>query len=97
MLLIYPRRHKLFINGKSVLLTPIEFNLLLVLAAHLNTVLTTKEIYKNLWDKEDLNNTSFTLKTHISNLRKKLRAASDDKIQLHNCKGDGYCLFISEP
>lgn len=97
ILLIYPRRHKLFINGKSVLLTPIEFDLLLVLAAHLNTVLTIKEIYKNLRDKEDLHDTSFTLKTHISNLRKKLRAASDDKIQLNNCKGDGYCLFISEP
>ena len=97
MLLIYPRRHKLFVNDKAVvLLTPIEFDLLPVLAAHLNTVLTTKEIYKNLWDKEDLNVTSFTLKTHVSNLRKKLREASDDKIQLHNCKGDGYCLFISD-
>ena len=96
MLLIYPRRRKLFINGKSVLLTPLEFDLLLVLVAHLNKVLTTKEIYKNLWDKEDLNVTSFTLKTHVSNLRKKLREASDDKIQLHNCRGDGYCLSVSE-
>lgn len=97
ILLIYPRRHKLFINGKLVLLTPIEFDLLLVLVAHLNTVLTTKEIYKNLWDKEELNDTSFTLKTHVSNLRKKLRDASEHKIHLHNCKGDGYCLSISEP
>lgn len=96
ILLIYPRRRKLFINGKLVLLTPIEFDLLLVLAAHLNTVLTIKEIYKNLWDKEDLNDTSFTLKTHASNLRKKLREASGNKIQLHNCKGDGYCLSIPE-
>lgn len=97
ILLIYPRRHKLFVNGKAVSLTPLEFELLLVLAAHLNKTLTTKEIYKNLWDKEDLNVTSFTLKTHVSNLRKKLREASDEKIQLKNCKGDGYCLSISEP
>lgn len=97
ILLIYPRRHKLFVNGKAVALTPIEFELLLVLAAHLSKTLTTKEIYKNLWDKEDLNVTSFTLKTHISNLRKKLREASDNKIQLKNCKGDSYCLLISEP
>ena len=97
ILLIYPRRHRLFVNGKAVALTPIEFELLLVLAAHLSKILTTKEIYKNLWDKEDLNVTSFTLKTHISNLRKKLREASDGKIQLKNCKGDGYCLLISEP
>ena len=97
ILLIYPRRHKLFVNGKAVALTPLEFELLLVLTAHLNKTLTTKEIYKNLWDKEDLNVTSFTLKTHVSNLRKKLREASDEKIQLKNCKGDGYCLSISEP
>jgi Response regulators consisting of a CheY-like receiver domain and a winged-helix DNA-binding domain len=96
ILLIYPRRHKLFVNGKAVALTPIEFELLLVLAAHLNKTLNTKEIYKNLWDKEDLNVTSFTLKTHVSNLRKKLCTASNNKIQLKNCKGDGYCLLIEE-
>lgn len=78
------------------MLTPIEFDLFLVLAAQFNQVLTTKEIYKNLWDDEDLNITSFTLKTHISNLRKKLREASNDKIMLNNCKGDGYCLFMED-
>ncbi len=97
ILLIYPCRHKLFVNGKVVALTPVEFELLLILAAHLNKTLTKNEIYKNLWDKDDLNVTSFTLKTHVSNLRKKLREASDNKIQLKNCKGDGYCLSISEP
>lgn len=96
ILLIYPRRHKLFINGKAVALTPIEFELLLILAEHLNKTLTTKEFYKSLWSEEDLKDTSFTLKTHISNLRRKLREASDDKIQLKNCKGDGYYLTISE-
>ena len=96
ILLIYPRRHKIFVNGKAVALTPIEFELLLVLAAHMDQTLTTKEIYKNLWDKEDLNVTSFTLKTHVSNLRKKLCTASNNKIQLKNCKGGGYCLLIEE-
>lgn len=96
IMLIYPRRHKLFINGRSVSLTPIEFELLLVLAAHPNETLTTKEIYKNLWNEEDLIVTSFTLKTHVSNLRRKLRDASNNKIQLRNCRGDGYCLSISE-
>lgn len=96
ILLIYPRRHKLFINGKEVSLTPIEFELLLILAAHINKTLNTKEFYKSLWNEEDLKDTSFTLKTHISNLRRKLREASDDKIQLKNCKGGGYCLTISE-
>lgn len=96
IMLIYPRRHKLFINGNSVALTPIEFELLLVLAAHPNQTLTTKKIYKSLWDEGDLIVTSFTLKTHVSNLRRKLRDASDNKIQLRNCRGDGYCLSISE-
>ena len=97
IMLIYPRRHKLFINGNAIALTPIEFELLLILAAHPNQTLTTKEIYKNLWDEGDLIVTSFTLKTHVSNLRRKLRDASDNKIQLRNCRGDGYCLSISEP
>ena len=74
----------LLFNGKAVLLTLIDFDLLLVLAVHLNAVLSTKEIYRNLWNKENLNVTSFTMKTHVSNLRKKLREASNDKLQLHN-------------
>lgn len=96
ILLIYPRRHKLFIDGKAVALTPIEFELLLILVEHLNENLTVKEFYKSLWSEEDLKDTSFTLKTHISNLRRKLREAPDGRIHLKNCKGSGYCLTISE-
>lgn len=96
IMLIYPRRNKLFIKGNSVALTPIEFELLLILAAHPKQTLTTKKIYENLWNDGELTVTSFTLKTHVSNLRRKLRDASDNKIQLRNCRGDGYCLYISE-
>ena len=96
ILLIYPRRRKIFVKGKEVFLTPIEFELLLGLTANLNQPLTASEIYKNLWDSEELKVTSFTLKTHISNLRRKLRAASDEKIQLTNVKGQGYCLSVAE-
>lgn len=95
-LLIYPRRRKIFVKGKEILLTPIEFELLLGLTANLNQPITPSEIYKNLWDSEELRGTSFTLKTHVSNLRRKLRAASNEKIQLTNVKGRGYCLSISE-
>lgn len=96
ILLIYPRHHKLFINGKAVALTPFEFELLLILAEHLNETLNNKEFYKSLRSEGNLKDASFTLKTHMSNLRRKLREASDNKIQLKNCKGGGYCLTVSE-
>ena len=96
MIIIYPKHHKLLIKEKLIDLTPIEFNLMLMLAENINNPIDSEKIYNNLWNDSELKITSYTLKTHISNLRRKLKNASEDSIKLIHIKNRGYCLSIPE-
>lgn len=94
MIVIYPKRQQLMVKDKQVNLTPIEFKLLIILSEEINHPVNSEKIYKSLWSNPDLKITSFTLKTHISNLRQKLKDASDDTIKLTHYKNKGYCLLV---
>ena len=96
MMVIYPKHHKLLIKNEIVDLTPIEFKLMLMLTENIDNPIDTETIYNSLWNDSELKLTSFTLKTHISNLRRKLKSASEDSIKLTHVKGKGYCLLIPE-
>ena len=96
IMVIYPKYHKLLIRDKIVDLTPIEFNLLLILSNNINKAVDPEEFYDDVWNDSELKDTSFTLKTHISNLRRKLKAASEDTIKLMHIKDQGYCLTIPQ-
>ena len=96
MMVIYPKHHKLLIKNEIVDLTPIEFKLMLMLTENIDNPIDTETIYNSLWNDSELKLTSFTLKTHISNLRRKLKSASKDSIKLTHIKGKGYCLLIPE-
>lgn len=93
-MVIYPKHQRLLIKDSYVNLTPIEFKLLMILTEDINNPVDSEKIYKNLWSNPDLKVTSFTLKTHMSNLRQKLKDASDDTIKLTHYKNKGYCLLI---
>ena len=95
-IVIYPKRHKLLIKDKIVDLTPIEFKLFLILSNNINNPVESEKIYNDLWNESELKVTSFTLKTHISNLRRKIKIASEDTIKLSHIKDKGYCLTIPE-
>ena len=84
------------IGDKIVDLTPIEFKLFLILSNNVNNPVESEKIYNDLWNESELKVTSFTLKTHISNLRRKIKSASEDTIKLSYIKGKGYCLTIPE-
>lgn len=84
------------VNGKLVDLTPIEFKLLLLLSENINRPVDSEKVYTSLWQDSDLKETSFTLKTHMSNLRRKLKEASDNRITLVHVRDKGYCMSIPE-
>ncbi len=58
-------------SGRLLDLSPIEFELLLCLAAHPNQPLEYGQIYEQVWRSSSLNDTR-TVLVHVSNLRKKL-------------------------
>lgn len=83
------------VNGAAVDLTPIEFDLLLLLAENLNQTVSQASFYRNCWMSEELKETSYALRAHISNLRKKLNFQQNANIQITNLYGKGYRLQLS--
>ena len=63
-----------FVNGKPVVLTPKEYDLLLYFMTNCNRVLTKENIVEHLWgDSLVVNASSFDfVYTHIGNLRRKI-------------------------
>ncbi len=67
-------------NKKPLDLTSSEFNILMLLMQNPGKFLTANEIYEKIWNMPHLNTS--TIKTHLSNLRKKMLAASKDCAEL---------------
>jgi two-component system alkaline phosphatase synthesis response regulator PhoP len=63
--------YKVWINDKKIDLTPIEFDLLRVLADYLGMVLTREQLLQRVWGYEYFEDTK-VVDVHIGNLRKKL-------------------------
>lgn len=77
-------------DGKSISLTPTEFDLLCLLIEQRARVLTREEISSHLWDAEDTSLTNI-VDVHISNLRKKIDDEHDQKI-IRTVRGAGYAV-----
>jgi two-component system alkaline phosphatase synthesis response regulator PhoP len=59
------------VNGKSIELTPLEFNLLAALAQNHGRVLTREILLEKVWGYEFLGNTR-VVDVHMGHLRQKL-------------------------
>lgn len=78
--------------NKEILLSPIEFDILLFMINNTNKILSYSEIYKHVWNSESLGDTR-TVMVHVSNLRKKIEG--NDKIKyIKTIKKKGYMLTI---
>ena len=84
---------KLLHNGTEFKLTLYQAQLLKLLVAHQEQVISRQEIYLNIWHDELGNDLS--LNNMISQLRKILKA--DPGISLHTIGGVGYKLCVDKP
>ena len=68
-----PQQHRVSVRGKSVRLTPKEFELIQYFASHPGRVLTHRAILTAVWDSNSVGQNEY-LRVFIGNLRKKLEA-----------------------
>jgi two-component system KDP operon response regulator KdpE len=66
-------RREVFVEGKQVHLTPIEYKLLALLAKHAGKVLTHRQILKEVWGPNQSEHTHY-VRVHLAELRKKIEA-----------------------
>ena len=78
------------VDGQEVILTDIEYRILLLLASHQKRIYSTQNIYEIIWNEPYTYSSNNTVMVHIRNIRRKL---GDDPQNCHTIRtvwGKGY-------
>ncbi len=89
-----PSTHQVTYAGNLLALTPKEYMLLEVFLRNPTRVFTRSELLDKLWEFEDISGEE-TVKTHLRNLRRKIKEAGSDSEFIENVYGIGYRLQVS--
>lgn len=81
--------HRVLSYGKEVKLTPIEFDILYLLASNLGKVFSTEEIFETVWN-EKMYEANNTVMVHIRRLREKIEMDSRNAQIIRTVWGVGY-------
>lgn len=88
-LTINKENHKVISYNKEVKLTPIEFDILYLLATNLGRVFSTDEIFERVWN-EKMYEANNTVMVHIRRLREKIEVDSRNAKIIKTVWGVGY-------
>ena len=94
-LIINKDTHKCFLFGKEISLTPIEFSILWYLCEHQGKVVSTEELFENIWKEKYLDNNN-TVMAHIGRLREKLNEPAKNPKFIKTVWGVGMKLNKNE-
>ena len=77
-------------NGREILLTDLEYRILLLLASNRGKLFTIENIYESVWGEAYYYSANNTVMVHIRNLRRKLEADPKNPKYIVNVWGKGY-------
>ena len=86
---IQPAARKVFVAGQEVALTNKEYDLLLYMAEHLDTVLSKDELLRQVWGVDALIETA-TVAVHVNRLREKIERDPSNPGLIQTVWGIGY-------
>ena len=86
------RNNQVRLGSEFIPLTTTEYKLLVILATNLNCIVTTEQLYADLWNVNDMGETSRTLSMHISKLRHKLGFNKFTPLNIVTIHKKGYSL-----
>lgn len=82
-------RKEVFVDGELVKMTPLEYNILLLLMKHPGRVFSSGQIYESIWN-EDALAAENTVAVHIRHIREKIEINPKDPQYLKVVWGVGY-------
>jgi DNA-binding response OmpR family regulator len=85
--------HDLRGDGVSVQLTPTEFRLMYYLAQRRGSIVSTEELLEKVWEFFPGTGSSELVRSHVRNLRRKLRVATGGKELVQTVPRRGYRLL----
>jgi len=94
-LLLEPARRRATLGSEMLLLTPTEFRLLTVLAAHAEEIMSREQLAQEVWGYADASN-GRTIDVHVRRLRVKLAQGGVPGPAIVSVRGMGYRLAADE-
>ena len=71
--------HECYLNDRPLPLTPTEFSILRILCERKGSVVSSEQLFKEIWGDEYYNKNNNTITIHIRHLREKMGDASDSR------------------
>ena len=82
--------HECVYNEKQLTLTPIEFDLLWILCENRGKVISSEELFENVWKEKYYKNSNNTVMVHIRHLREKMSGPTGKSDFIKTVWGVGY-------
>lgn len=83
------RKHQCRLYDKEIILTPLEFSIVLYLVKHIGQVVSSEELFEKVWGEKFLDNNN-TVMAHIARIREKLHENSRRPEYIKTVWGVGY-------
>ncbi|NMA85812.1 MAG: response regulator transcription factor [Tissierellia bacterium] len=83
--------HRVSINEKEIDITPLEYDILLYLAKNKGRVISSEELFTNIWNEKYLGNNN-TVMAHIARLREKMGEDARNPKFIKTVWGVGYII-----
>lgn len=82
--------NEVYVNGKEVMLTELEYQILLLLMKHPKKIFSAQNLYESIWNEPYFYNCNGTVVVHIRKLRVKLEADPGNPQYIKTVWGKGY-------
>ncbi|MGF3066592.1 response regulator transcription factor [Facklamia sp. P12945] len=92
---IFPDRYEVICDGKSIDLTPKEFELLLYMAVRKGRILSRDQLLNNIWNFDYAGETRI-VDVHISHLREKIESDTKSPEYIKTVRGFGYKFEVPQ-
>lgn len=89
-LMINVTSHECTLNGQRLELTPTEFEILKILCQRRGRVVSSEELFHEIWKDEYYQKSNNTITVHIRHLREKLGDTAERPKYIHTVWGVGY-------
>ncbi|MBU9727050.1 VanR-ABDEGLN family response regulator transcription factor [Diplocloster modestus] len=89
-LVLNKEKHECQLNERSLSLTPTEFSILWVLCENRGKVVSSEDLFQQVWGEKYFGNSNNTVMVHIRHLREKMKDSSDHPKYIKTVWGVGY-------